>query len=590
MSEPAICLKPINDLLPESFVVPSYQRGYRWKKQQVAELLNDIWEFETGETTAKFYCLQPLVVQRRPDGRWDIIDGQQRLTTIYLILKALDRQMELFEKQSFTLHYATREATSGDYLRTLDQDRRDENIDFHHLYEAYETIEEWFRPHDTHRKRKFLECLTNDDASGRNVKVIWYELPEEIGGQNIAIDAFTRLNAGKIPLTNSELIRALFLSARPSSAPTAALEQSQLAQEWYSIETALQRDEFWYFLHSGKQSPPSRIEYLFELMAREEQTVWLPDNPYRTFHFFQDQLMQGPLARDIWLEIKRYFMTLEEWFNDPVFYHLIGYLVHQNDDLLELRRLGKGVAKSAFAQVLRERIYRQVLKLPVESLHQPADTEEAIGMRIESVDYEHHAASIRALLLLFNVASILKNPHANLRFPFYRYKKDDWDIEHVRSVADDKPSRDNDRSAWLKVTLDYLQGHGIDGALQRELVEVFESGDVRQRFDQIYEKVRKRLEGPEPFEPDNGLGNLTLLNARTNRSYKNAVYPVKRDRILLEDREGSFVPLGTRNLFLKSYSQNLGQMLIWSGDDARDYRAAIVKTLVGFFHSEGEHV
>lgn len=528
MSEAAICLKPINDLLPERFVVPSYQPGYRWKKQQVTELLNDIWEFESRDTTAKFYCLQPLVVQRRPDGDWNIIDGQQRLTTIYLILRALDRQMELFEKQSFSLHYATREGTSGDYLKTLDPARKDENIDFHHLYQAYEGIVEWFRPHDTHRKRKFLECLTNDDESGRNVKVIWYELPAEKEGHNIAIDAFTRLNAGKIPLTNSELIRALFLSARPSSAATGPLEQSQLAQEWYSIETALQRDELWYFLHNGKQIPPSRIEYLFELMVREEGTVWVPDDPYRTFHFFQAKLTDGAVVRDIWLEIKRYFMTLEEWFSDRTFYHLIGYLVHQDDDLLDLRRVGKGVAKSAFAQLLRERIYEKALRLPAASLQDRAETERVITERTDSLDYERDPSRIRALLLLFNVASLLKNPHANQRFPFDRYKKDQWDIEHVRSVADDRaiPHR-----SLLELTLKYLEKEGSDQSLRRELADALKNGDRHDKFDGIYDVVRKRLEGPDPFDDENGLGNLTLLNAGTNRSYKNAAYPLKRDRI-----------------------------------------------------------
>ena len=64
------------------FSVPSYQRGYRWDDSQVNQLLNDI--IENGNKT---YCLQPLVVRKKAEGVFELIDGQQRLTTIYILLK-----------------------------------------------------------------------------------------------------------------------------------------------------------------------------------------------------------------------------------------------------------------------------------------------------------------------------------------------------------------------------------------------------------------------------------------------------------------------------------------------------------------------
>jgi hypothetical protein len=54
MSDTAICLKPVNDLLKESFYVPSYQRGYRWTERQVEDLLNDIWEFQASSEPLHF--------------------------------------------------------------------------------------------------------------------------------------------------------------------------------------------------------------------------------------------------------------------------------------------------------------------------------------------------------------------------------------------------------------------------------------------------------------------------------------------------------------------------------------------------------
>lgn len=111
MNNDVITLKPVKDLLGMNFFIPDYQRGYRWTKQQALDLLNDILHFaannEKGEE--EIYCIQPLVVQRKEveilekiktatsvaevekylKGSWNVVDGQQRLTTIHIILSAL---------------------------------------------------------------------------------------------------------------------------------------------------------------------------------------------------------------------------------------------------------------------------------------------------------------------------------------------------------------------------------------------------------------------------------------------------------------------------------------------------------------------
>ena len=106
MANNNISIKTINDLLKSNFFIPSYQRGYRWTEQQVTDLLNDINEFSPKEipnTNEKtWYCLQPIVVKQKDENEWDVIDGQQRLTTTFLILHYLNqgyianRQKKLF--------------------------------------------------------------------------------------------------------------------------------------------------------------------------------------------------------------------------------------------------------------------------------------------------------------------------------------------------------------------------------------------------------------------------------------------------------------------------------------------------------------
>jgi len=89
MSDMALSLKPVNDLLGEKFFIPAYQRGYRWTPRQVTDLLEDILTFQSesdGSKKETFYCLQPVVVMQRQEGDWELIDGQQRLTTLFLVL------------------------------------------------------------------------------------------------------------------------------------------------------------------------------------------------------------------------------------------------------------------------------------------------------------------------------------------------------------------------------------------------------------------------------------------------------------------------------------------------------------------------
>lgn len=71
-----IYAKPYNDqlmksvlIIKERFNIPTYQRGYRWDKKQVVDLLEDIYEFmqKGNPQEGEFYCLQPVVVKRNED-------------------------------------------------------------------------------------------------------------------------------------------------------------------------------------------------------------------------------------------------------------------------------------------------------------------------------------------------------------------------------------------------------------------------------------------------------------------------------------------------------------------------------------------
>jgi len=578
MSDASISLKPINDLLNEQFFVPSYQRGFRWTQQQVEDLLNDIWEFQSTCEKKEFYCLQPIVVKRRDSGEWELVDGQQRLTTILLILAYRKNLVEELGKSTFTLQFETR-PKSGEFLQDIDMEQQNVNIDYFHICRAYKTIEAWFSERGGSHYLQLIQCLTNDDELGKNTRVIWYELPDS----EDPVNAFTRLNVGKIPLTNSELIRALFLRSRNFGGDSKHLHQLKIAQEWDAIEKALQSDEMWCFLTTGETSPASRIEFLFQQIAQEHSTPNLSD-PFATFHFYNERFSADVTAEEEWLNVKQSFMTLEEWFNDRVLFHLVGYLIHDGVKLSELRKSANGITKSEFRLTLRRTIFQRLLRRSIPESGTLDDYQSAVREFVEGLDYDTDHNTIRSLLLLFNMATILLNPKSSLRFPFHHFKKSSWDIEHVRSVKSDKPDQQSRCEDWLRDFVTHLGDVSESKDLCDRAKAILQSDtfDV-DAFDNLYSDVLAQFQEPKDTEADNGVGNLALLDSSTNRSYKNAVFPVKRSRVIGLDREGTFVPICTKNVFLKCYSKEIGKMMFWGKDDRDAYRGTIVETISTFF-------
>ncbi|WP_342804980.1 DUF262 domain-containing protein [Alteromonas sp. M12] len=607
-------LKPINDLLELSFFIPAYQRGYRWSKRQVTELLDDIKEFQQqAENSNKnaFYCLQPIVVKQH-NGDWELVDGQQRLTTIYIILTYLKGILTLLGKSNYQLSYETREESAG-FLEDINEERGEENIDFFHIAQAKKAVEEWFKAQDGTYQIKFIQTLLNDDETGKNVKVIWYQIDET---ENVT-EVFTRLNMGKIPLVNAELVKALFLKSNNfaqdvedsiSKKPIQDLQQLKISQEWDAIEKRLQDDAFWYFI-SNKSITTNRIEFVLDLASRDLDSDGILDSDKLKIFLTFNRLLSTKGDKDKpvdvtreWLKIKQCFMTLEEWYNDRALFHLIGYLVSQNISIAQIFNVHQeALTKYDFRQTLLKLVFRETFKgREVESLSQ-----EWLEDKLNTFTYESGAHKLRSVLLLFNVASLLANPASNARFQFDKYKdpSNAWDIEHIRSVASDMPNSKDKQKAWLENVVEYISSDEHVETYESDTETVSDEQNIRfeaqallktatfnnDLFETLYDKVREHYDPDGNEDVDNSIGNLTLLDSSTNRSYQNAVFPIKRARIISLDKKATFVPLCTKNAFLKYYSKQVDKMLYWEAKDSEDHQQAMVEMLLGFFQGVGVH-
>jgi len=565
-----IALVPVKDLLRESFLIPSYQRGYRWSKRQVTDLLKDLQSFYELSKPEDFYCLQPVIVKRK-GAQWEVVDGQQRLTTIAILLQYIREQVLKSAAVPFTLTFATRPG-SEQFLQQIDSSRRHENVDFYYIVQAWEAIAEWF----ANQEDLATVAMTLYPTLRNRTKVIWYEL----GSETVEQEVFGRINSGKIPLTNAELIKALFLQQRPA---LPASEQRQLtsyhqeiAREWDAIEAQLQRNELWYFLTGAGQEQATRIDLLFELLAGTHQKK----DAYATFDYFQKKLSKATFSQlqENWQQVQALFALLESWYQDRQLYHQVGYLIAADMSLTDLVAAAKECSKRAFSTYLTGKIKERVAG-DWDNLHYGSDNRE-----------------LRNVLLLFNIETLRQNKTSSYRFPFHFYKGNGgttttWSLEHIHPQRPQGLNGSADYRAWLSDMRRFLsdspeaspaadelgrQDTSKPTNLAAEVDRLLGLKEISKvEFETLQENIMARFGEPGL----NTLDNLALLARNDNAMLNNGTFPQKRARIIELEKRGAFIPITTRNVFLKYYTPENLNLNYWTRTDRECYREAISETL-----------
>jgi len=599
MPENEINVKTITELLGLDFYVPEYQRGYRWTKDNVTQLLDDIWEYRTKGKAHTFYCLQPVVVKK---ANWkdtqgidvkgyELIDGQQRLTTLHRIITYLQLEhlnsglkQEGYANELYAIYYKTRLATK-EFLKTSNYDAS--MPDLYYMSEAYKNIKNWFEDGKKgivrQVKDKMLSILipsiVNEDEGKKvqpewSVQVIWYEISEEKDSNNYqkSEELFKRLNRGKIPLTSAELIKAKFVNSQSLSkfAHDAQIKKkTELMQIWDEIEVQLNDPAFWAFITNKKaEAYSSKIELLFDTITGK--APYELDPLYSFIHFFSIEETSESLWKK-WIEVEEIYRALLHWFKDNNFYHKIGYLIETGSSIKELLDLKKGNLKSTFEE--------EIDKLIAAKL--PAEWEDL------RFDNNSHKAKIAHVLLLHNLEKIRQNKHNYEYFPFQVYKRITKSLEHIhaQNIEDMDPNDKELWKAWLKEHLLILNDSATDNKkaeLEAEVKQKMSSLTFTD-FKILGNKILSMI--PKDEEEDSSvylhkIENMALLGLSENITLSNSVFEAKRRKILEMDKEGAFLPVATKRIFLKYYSkEDNTQYSIWTKDERANYKADIRKTL-----------
>ena len=584
-------LKAISDLFGMQFFVPSYQRGYRWTTVQVRELLEDLFDFADDNTRGEndYYCLQPVIVKKR-DEQWELVDGQQRLTAMWL-LSALyycsNREdeigliynhygLEYQEKPVFTdlisqiLEFVETDSLPGLVKRL--EDYKDKSIDSRNLIESIKYIAQF-----TRKNRRPKGVLSKIFEAINSIKIIWYVLGED----EDPIQTFTNINANKIELTNAELIKAIMLNACSDDN-----DVQNRALQGENIEKGLNDDSFWNFIVSKKRNEYStRIDYLFEIWcAKNNYPIQnTSEDRHAVYRNINELLTSDAInkSKEMWGEIQNIYDTLVDWYHDYYYYHTIGLLLiineKQNDvDIVnDLYKSYSSTGKSEFRKTICSKIkdvYFGTTKTTPFEIFDLAQIKNNLG------DITFFNDHVRNVLLLYNIAMLVNANNTYERFPFELYKDETWDIEHINPQTP-KEASDDEKRAWLKSYLEIFE-KGVDTTKDSELVQDIKICMESRLAD--FESVAKRVNDLLELTDNNSIVNLVLLDAGTNRGYKNACFAEKRRKIIDVERsknnDEKYIPIGTKWVFLKGF-ENAEQLIIWGAVDMQDYSNDIASSI-----------
>ncbi len=443
------------------FVIPEYQRPYAWGDEQTQTLFDDLWEFSVNDDKPKnsSYFLGCIVSFANEDGEQEIIDGQQRITSFYLLLRAIYAKLEKVEtKQESDLYF----------LRQIgpliwQKDRITGTVDRTHclltsrvispegndaLSKILATGEANPKAKDNYSKnyRKFQELFDQKSSEAPLAifrfiadildKAIF--LPITTNSQDSALTIFSTLNNRGLPLSDSDIFKAKMYNRLPN-----ATEKKDFIAKWQDLdERANDANEsvqklFYYYmfylraLEDDTRSTTPGVRKYYSLNKRLEYPNLL-DNLATLTNLWEVVSNHATLEDEPWsnnLEILKVLDVLKDYPNEfwkyPV---VIYYLTYRNSDDFQtkfLRFLRKLLVETVSCYLVNptiNAIKSEVVKLDAAIIR---SSTPLFGFRaLENSQFRSrllspHKGAVRMLL------KILAYQRQNALLP------SDWEIEHI---------------------------------------------------------------------------------------------------------------------------------------------------------------
>jgi hypothetical protein len=238
-----------------AFEIPPYQRPYAWEKEQARDLLTDLLEaMDNTMTSGGVYFLGSIVLIKSPGSPVSkVVDGQQRLTTLTIllsVLRDLTSDMELrFERRAYVYQKASADKGTVDRYRLLLRER-DQPFFLRYVQTlgASSSIPDPEKLEGSQQRiaenaQLYREQLKVMDETRRNALVAFliqhcYLVVVAVPTADAARRIFTVLNARGLDLTATDILKADLLDR------VGQAQEGPLAKRWEAVELALGREAF----------------------------------------------------------------------------------------------------------------------------------------------------------------------------------------------------------------------------------------------------------------------------------------------------------------------------------------------------------
>lgn len=609
---------PISFLFGKTFRIPYQQRGYKWTRKNVRILIKDLWEFLESAQEKKMYCLQPITVipstkQEKEGLEYEVIDGQQRLTTLYLLCKYLnipsydfvfDRD-EKNERKNFLANEIVDNDTCSDFY-FISEAYKAISETFAGKYYADEGEKQIFVPSDS-IKEKFINLLIANESADKTVRIIWSVDEDAINNDELKHDSFRNINSGKIELSNADLIKAILLNSENS---LESRERERIAVQLDQMEKQLAQDKFWFTFNTEDPQDikgQSRMDLLYNIAFNISEETYKSE-PRSSFIEYSELQTRNELYGK-WEEIRDIYSRLLSLYNDPYVSQYVGLLTYIGSSSFKASNLIKELKTRGIQDFVKY--------LKIDCIKRYFNPNGNVILR-EAYSYDSPKHLLRELFVLHNVETllhrykVLDNINNGLqfhyeRFPFELLYSQKWNIEHIASHTDNQLNTKVDGLDWAESTKadfpDYYKGKKTDfDEIIKELSSLNEgekpSTSLKKKIDLLYAWCleQDKNNGGVPDEKKNLLGNLVLLDEHTNKSFHNSFFPRKRsivivasggkseDERIMQRTERVYVPVCTLQVYLKGYKTGSDlQLSTWNEKDFDAYLKDIEEKLSDYF-------
>lgn len=348
----------------------------------------------------------------------------------------------------------------------------------------------------------------------------------------------------------------------------------------------------------GNADRPNRIDAIFELIYKSDhipvyndsirdyikslnKALKVKNTLFRYYYAMFDGKSGDELQtriREEWRKIMDAFHTLEDWYEDTKVYNYVGFLSHCSIDIAQLyikfSRMPDTASKEDLEDFFIDLVRKQLASIEVEN-----------GQILAT--YTNNRDAIFKLLLFLNIDQ--QNSQYDraaegddsfngsiFKFPFDVFDSQKWNVEHIDSYSTNQLRDTNDLRDWCTTAIHELEQTSIPSVDKDRITELYNQGSYKD----ILERIKSYFEDDgEGEDSKNLIGNLTLLDEKTNKGYGNSLFCTKKRIIQERDTNGTFVPRTTKWVFEKYFSGSSSTDIYWKEEDKNAYQQFIIEHL-----------